>query len=85
MWSRAALASKWHKAEVNMARHIELYRRFEYRMIHIFIDDLSEVIDESSKLILISGEYMQWNKEATDAQKQKVLDRLLSKVYSRMT
>ena len=26
LWSRAALFSKWHRAEVKMARYIELYQ-----------------------------------------------------------
>ena len=84
LWSRAALASKWHKAEVKMARHIELYRHFNFRVIHVFVEDMCDVTDESLKMILSSGEYMQWHSGATDTQKQRFLDRLLVKIYRRL-
>ena len=64
LWSRAALASKWHKAEFKMARHIELYRHFEFRVIHVFLEDLSDVTDDSFKLILSSRDFIRWSSKA---------------------
>ena len=73
------------KAEFKMARHIELYRNFDFRVINIFLEDLSDVTNESLKIILLSGEYMQWNFEATDKQKQLFFDRLLQKIDRKLT
>ena len=84
LWSRAALVSKWHKAEVKMARYIELYRHFDFRVIHICLEDMSDVTDESFAFILSSGGYMQWNSEATTAHKQQFLNRLLTKIYRQL-
>ena len=84
LWSRAALASKWHKVEHKMARYIELYRYFTFRVIHIVLEDLSDVTDESLKPILLDGEYMRWIKDETDKYKQKFFDRLLKKIYRKL-
>ena len=84
LWSRAALASKWHKAEYKMARYIELYRHFDFRVIHIFLEELGDVTDVSLKHISASGEYMQWISKAHDGQKQKFFEQLVAKIYRRL-
>ena len=84
LWSRAALASKWHKAEVKLARYVELYRHFDFRIIHIFLQDLSNVSDDFFKLLLKNGDYMQWTRQLSDKQKTEFLDQLLVKVYRRL-
>ena len=84
LWSQAALLSKWHKAEYKLARSVELYRHFDFCVIHICLEDLNGVTDENLKLILSSGKDMQWNSEATDTEKQLFFERLLAKVYKRL-
>ena len=84
LWSRAALASKLHKFEYKLARHIELHRNFDFRVIHICLEDMSDVTDDNLKLILMSNEYILWNSEATHEQKEKFFDRLLEKIYKRL-
>ena len=67
-----------------MARSVEIYRDFNFSTIHICLEDLSDVTDENLKIIYLSGEYMQWNVEASDKQKQKFFDRLLAKIYRQL-
>ena len=83
LWSRAALASKWHKAEYKMARYIELYRNFDFKVIHILAEDLSDVKDDGIKLIFSSGKFISWHKGTTNTQVQTLCDRLLEKIYRR--
>ena len=85
LWSKAALASKWHKAEYKMARYIELYRSFNHRIIHVCLEDLSNVDYEDVKLFLRGGKHMQWISDATDEQKKKFFDRLGPKLFGRIT
>ena len=82
--SHNSLLSNRHKAEYNLTRYIELYRKFDFRVINIFIEDLSDVTVESIKCIISSGEYMQWNSDATNEEKLKFFERLLGKIYRRM-
>ena len=72
LWSRAALVSKWHKAEVKMARYIELYRHFDFRVIHVFLEDLSDVT-EMSLIFKMSGvDHLQWSADESDATETKI-------------
>ena len=84
LWSHAALASKWHKAEYKMARYIELYRSFNHTVIHVCLDNMGDVDDEDVKMFLRSGKYMQWMSDATDDWKQKFFDRLAMKIFGRL-
>ena len=85
LWSHSSLASNRHKAEYNLARYYELYRKFDFKVINIFPEDLGDVTAERIKRIVSSGEYLQWNNDATNKYKQKFLERLLAKIYRRMT
>ena len=84
LWSQSSLASNGHKAEYKLARYIELYRKLDFKVINIFLEDLGDVTDESIKSIISSGENMQWNSDATHDKKHKFFERLLSKIYRRM-
>ena len=81
LWSYEALSLKWQKAEYMYARHIELYRHFNHRVIHVFVHDLNDVNDDDVKSILDSGEYIQWNSNQTNLVKSVTFDKLLSKIY----
>ena len=82
--SKVALESSWHKAERNLARHIELFRRFNHSVIHVCLHDLSDVRHDDVTSIIQNGEYIQWSNDATDAIKQQFFSELLAKVYGRL-
>ena len=81
LWSHAALASKWHKAEYKMARYIELYRHFNHRVIHVCLQDMSDVSDADLKPIISNGKFIDWNSSASALQRDQLLNRLLWKIY----
>ena len=76
--------SKWHKAEYKMARNIDFNRNNDFKIIHICLEDLRHVTDWSFQLILESGDFMQWNNDATVGQKQKFFEQLVAKIYKRL-
>ena len=84
LWSQAALTSKWHKVEYKMARYIELYQRFDHRVIHVCLQDVSGVEHDDLKLLLRGGDYIQWSKEATFKDRQLCLEKLMAKIFGRM-
>ena len=84
LWSCAALESETHEMQYRMARNMELYRRFHHRVLHVCVEDLSDVTDADVKSILRCGQYMQWKCDWTEAQKQRFMERLLGKIYRRI-
>ena len=84
LWSHSSLASNQHKAEYSLSRYIELYRKFDFKIINVFLEDLGDITEERIKTITSSGEYMQWNGDATSSEKLKFFERLLAKLYRRM-
>ena len=84
LWSYNSLDSESHRMEYRMARNTELRRSLNHRVIHVFLQDLSDVIDSDVRALVRSGKYLQWNSDATNAQKKKFLDKLIAKVYGRL-
>ena len=84
LWSHAALASKWHRAEYKMARFIELYRNFNHQVIHVCLQDMSDVDDEDVKMIIRCGKYLKYMSDATDKEKKMFFDRLGMKVFGKL-
>ena len=82
--SHAALNSPWHKAERNLARYIELYRRFNHRLIHVCLQDLSDVTDDDVTPVIRSGEHLRWDGDAAEDRKKRFFERLVKKIHSRM-
>ena len=82
--SHAALNSPWHKAERNLARYIELYRRFNHRLIHVCLQDLSDVTDDDVTPVIRSGEHLRCDGDAAEDRKKRFFERLVKKIHSRM-
>ena len=81
LWSKDFLTSEWQRAEYAYARHIELYRQFNYRVIHVFLQAMSDVNDNKVKSLVSSGDYVQWTSSKTVAEKSIMFNKLLSKIY----
>ena len=80
LWSREALETDLHRAEYKLARSIE-FRRFNVQLVHVALQDLSDVTDQEFENIKTIKFYKDW----TDAKKQKVLEKILGKIYRKIS
>ena len=81
--SFAAINNHQHRVERYQARHVELKRSFEHRVVYVALDDLRDVTRAGDDLhtILRYREYLQWKEDAGPRQEAAFKGRLLKKVY----
>ena len=80
--SFAAINNHQHRVERYQARHVELKRSFEHRVVYVALEDLRDVIRAGDDLhtILRYREYLQWKEDAGPRQEAAFKGRLLKKV-----
>ena len=79
LWSRAAVDSTCHRNEYKLARSIE-FRRFHNKLVHIFLQDLSDVTDDDVKTL----KPLKFMADASGSEKRKALEQILNKVLGRV-
>ena len=85
--SFAAINNHQHRVERYQARHVELKRSFEHRVVYVALEDLRDVTRAGDDLhtILRYREYLQWKEDAGPRQEAAFKGRLLKKVCENIT
>ena len=80
--SCAAINNHQHRVERYQARHVELKRSFEHRVVYVALEDLRDVTRAGDDLhtILRYREYLQWKEDAGPRQEAAFRGKLLKKV-----